>query len=84
MEFANKEYLLLLLLIIPYIIWYLIYRKKTEPTIRMSDTFAFRDAPKSWKVRLMPLSLILRVKSRVSIPLIPGVSNSFKKSSKVF
>ena len=31
-----------------------------------------------------PSSRILRVKSRVSIPLIPGVSNSFKKSSKVF
>ena len=28
MEFANKEYLFLLLLIIPYIIWYVMYRKK--------------------------------------------------------
>ena len=51
MEFANKEYLFLLLLLIPYIIWYMMYRKKTEPTMRMSDTFAFRYAPKSWKVR---------------------------------
>ena len=42
MEFANKEYLLLLLLLIPYVIWYVMYRKKTEPTMRMSDTFAFR------------------------------------------
>ena len=25
MEFANKEYLLLLLLLIPYIIWYVMY-----------------------------------------------------------
>ena len=31
MEFANKEYLLLLLLLIPYIIWYFLYRKKSEP-----------------------------------------------------
>ena len=54
MEFANKEYLFLLLLAIPYIIWYVMYRKKSEPTMRMSDTFAFRYAPKSWKVRLMP------------------------------
>ena len=61
MEFANKEYLLLLLLLIPYVIWYVMYRKKTEPTMRMSDTFAFRYAPKSWKVRLMPLSLLLRL-----------------------
>ena len=30
MEFANKEYLFLLLLLIPYLIWYMMYRKKTE------------------------------------------------------
>ena len=54
MEFANKEYLLLLLLTIPYIIWYVMYRKKSEPTMRMSDTYAFRFAPRSWKVMLMP------------------------------
>ena len=41
MEFANKEYLFLLLLIIPYLIWYVMYRTKSEPTLRMSDTFAF-------------------------------------------
>ena len=28
MEFANKEYLFLLVLIIPYLVWYLMYRKK--------------------------------------------------------
>jgi Ca-activated chloride channel family protein len=61
MEFANKEYLLLLLLIIPYLIWYVLYRKKTEPTMRMSDTFVFRYAPRSWKVTLMPLSMLLRI-----------------------
>ena len=33
MKFANQEYLLLLLLIIPYLIWYVMYRKKTEPTM---------------------------------------------------
>ncbi len=61
MEFANREYLLLLLLIIPYIIWYVMFRKKSEPTIRMADTFAFRYAPRSWKVMLMPVQPILRI-----------------------
>ncbi|MBQ9646351.1 MAG: VWA domain-containing protein [Prevotella sp.] len=61
MEFANKEYLLLLLLAIPYIIWYVMYRKKSEPTIRMADTSAFRFAPRSWRVTLMPLQLLLRL-----------------------
>ena len=61
MEFANREYLLLLLLILPYIVWYVMWRKKSEPTIRMADTFAFRYAPRSWKVLLMPVQLLLRI-----------------------
>ena len=61
MEFANKEYFLLLLLAIPYILWYFLYRKKTEPTMRMSDTYAFQFAPKSWRVRLLHLPMLLRL-----------------------
>ena len=84
MEFANKEYLLLLLLLIPYIIWYVMYRKKTEPTMRMSDTFAFRYAPKSWKVMLMPLSMILRMLAFIMIILVlarPQTQNSWKSET---
>ena len=71
----------LLLLTIPYIIWYVMYRKKSEPTMRMSDTFAFRYAPKSWKVRLMPLQMILRLIafSMLVVALArPQTSNSWK------
>ena len=32
MIFGNIEYLFLLVLLIPYIIWYVMKRKKTEPT----------------------------------------------------
>lgn len=84
MEFANKEYLFLLLLIIPYLIWYVMYRKKSEPTLRMSDTFAFNYAPKSWRVRLMPLQLILRIITFTLIVLVlarPQTSNSWKNKS---
>ena len=81
MEFANKEYLLLLLLIIPYILWYVMYRKKSEPTMRMRDTFAFRYAPKSWKVRLMPLQMLLRLLAFTMLVVAlarPQTSNSWK------
>ena len=61
MEFANKEYLFLLLLLVPYILWYLLYRKKTEPTMRMSDTFAYQYAPKSLRQRLTWLPAFLRM-----------------------
>jgi len=61
MEFVNKEYLLLLLLLIPYILWYLLYRKKSEPTMLMSDTFAYQYAPKSLRQRLTWLPSFLRM-----------------------
>ena len=60
MEFANKEYFLLLLLLIPYLLWYFLYRKRSEPTLRMSDTFAYRFATKSWRIRIMNLPMLLR------------------------
>ena len=84
MEFANKEYLFLLLLIIPYLIWYVMFRKKSEPTLRMSDTFAFNYAPKSWRVKLMPLQLLLRVVTFTLIVIVlarPQTSNSWKNKS---
>lgn len=84
MEFANKEYLFLLLLLIPYLIWYLMYRKKTESTIRMSDTRAYRFAPRSWKVTLMPLQLLLRIAVFVLLVLIlarPQTQNSWNNKS---
>ena len=84
MEFANKEYLLLLLLIVPYLIWYVMYRKKTEPTMRMSDTYAFRYAPRSWKVTLMPLSMLLRILAFTMTVLVlarPQTQNSWSNKS---
>ena len=60
MEFASKAYFLLLLLLIPYILWYFLYRKKNEPTMRLSDTRQFAYAPKSLRQRLVHLPMMLR------------------------
>ena len=84
MEFANKEYLFLLLLMIPYLIWYLMYRKKSEPTMRMSDTRAYRYAPRSWRVTLMPLQLLLRLAVFVLLVIVlarPQTQNSWKNET---
>lgn len=80
MEFVNKEYFLLLLLLIPYLIWYLLYRKKSEPTMRMSDTFAYQYAHKSLRVRLIGLPLLLRLLTFVLIVIVlarPQTHNSW-------
>lgn len=60
-QFANKAWLLLLLLIIPYVIWYVKFRKNSEPTMRMADTQSFKTAPRSWRQRLLPVLPLLRV-----------------------
>lgn len=80
MEFVNKEYFLLLLLLIPYVIWYFLYRKKSEPTMRMSDTRAYVFAPKSWRTRLIHLPMLLRCLTFIMVVLVlarPQTRNSW-------
>lgn len=67
MEFANKEYFLLLPAVIPYIIWYALYRKKSEPTMRMSDTYTYKFAPVGWKMRMLHLPMLLRLLAFVMV-----------------
>jgi Ca-activated chloride channel family protein len=82
MEFANKEYLFLLVLLIPYLIWYLLYRKKSEPTIQMSDTFAYQYAPASLRQKLVWLPDLLRIITFVMVVMVlarPQTHNSWGK-----
>ena len=60
MEFANSGYLLLLILLIPYLLWYFLCGKGKESTIKMSDTFAYQHISKSWRIRMIHLPMFLR------------------------
>ncbi len=64
MEFAEPIYFLLLLLLLPYVIWYVQFRnrgkRKMEATMIVSDAFAYRHAPMSWRVKLIHLPMVLR------------------------
>lgn len=77
MEFVNKEYFLLLLLLIPYLLWYFLFSKKSQPTIRMSDTFAYQDLSKSWRVRLFNLPMVLRCLAYVFIVIVLARPQTF-------
>lgn len=84
MIFANKEYFLLLLLAVPYILWYFLYRRKTEPTMRMSDTHAYRFTSKSWRQRLIHLPMLLRLLAFTMVVLVlarPRTHNSWGERS---
>lgn len=60
MEFANTYWLLLLLLLIPYVVWQLRFNKHAEPTITMSDLWLLEKAPRTLRQRLMWLPKALR------------------------
>ena len=70
MIFANIEYLFLLVLLIPYIIWYVMKRKKTEPTLQVSTTRMYMQAPKSWKIYLLHAPFVFRVLAIVMVILV--------------
>ena len=61
MTFANPAYLLLLLLLIPYIIWYILRGRSSEPSIRVSSTRMYAAMPKSYKVYLRHVPFMLRM-----------------------
>lgn len=60
MEFVNPACLLLLLLLIPYTIWFFLIRGKKEPSMKIPSTEAYQQAPKSLRQRLMWLPFALR------------------------
>lgn len=84
MELVNKEYLLLLLLLIPYLLWYILYRKRSEPTFTMSDTYAYNFIKKSWKMRILHLPVFFRIVTFICIVIIlarPQTHNSWGNKS---
>lgn len=71
MTFTEPIYFLLLLLLIPYIIWYVQFRnrgkRKMESSITFSDASVYRNAPMSWRVRFIYLPMLLRCAAFVLI-----------------
>lgn len=61
MTFAHPAYFLLFLLLIPYIIWYILRGKKSEPSMRVSTTRMYASMPRSYKVYLRHVPFILRM-----------------------
>ena len=67
MTFANPHYLLLLLLLIPYAIWYWRNHSKSLPSLRVSSTVSFAKAGKSLRQRLIHLPFLLRLLAAAAV-----------------
>ena len=83
MIFANIEYLFLLLLLIPYIAWYFMRRKRSEASMQVSTTRMYMHAPKSWKVYLLHAPFLLRIVAFVMIILVlarPQTTDNWQNS----
>lgn len=61
MTFANIEYFLLLLLLIPYIIWYVLRNGTNDASVQYSDTKVYMHVPKSIRNYLLHVPFILRI-----------------------
>lgn len=83
MVFNNIGYLFLLLLLIPYIIWYILMHRKTEASLQVSDATIYTQAPKTYKNYLIHAPFILRVLTFFFIVLVlarPQSTNSWQNS----
>ena len=70
MTFANIEYLLLLLLLIPFFVWHFFLKRKQEPTIKMATTVAYAKMPRTPRIALIHLPFILRVITFVLVVIV--------------
>ena len=59
--FANPEYLYLLLVLIPMIVWYIFKQKDANATIQFSSLKGFANAPKTYKFYLRHFLFVLRI-----------------------
>lgn len=84
MQFANPYFLLLLLLLIPYIIWYVLRWGKSEPSLKLSTTASFRFAPSTFRQYLIHVPFLLRLLAFTMIVLVlcrPQTSSSWSDRS---
>ncbi len=83
MVFANIEYLFLLLLLLPYVAWYILKHKSSEATLRVPDGGVFNQVPKSYKNYLLHAPFVLRVLTIVFVILVlarPQTTDNWQNS----
>ena len=71
MELSQPIYFLLLLLLVPYILWYVLWRNrgkhKMEASLTISDAFVYKNAPMSLRQRFIHLPMVIRCAAFVLI-----------------
>ena len=83
MTFANPLYFILLVLLIPYIIWYVLKWRRSHPVMQVSNTDAFRHVGHTWKEYLIHVPFLLRL-ACISLLVValarPQTTNNWKQT----
>ena len=61
MEFKNPLFFLLLLVLVPYIVWYVMRYKQSLPSLKVPDTTKYVKVPRTFRLYLMHLPFLLRI-----------------------
>lgn len=61
MEFINPYCFALLALLVPYIIWYVLRHKRTQPAMRIPETAKYRYVKRSFRTYLIHVPFLLRI-----------------------
>ena len=61
MEYKNPIFFLLLLVLVPYIVWYVMRFKQSLPSLKVPDTTKYVKVPKTFRLYLMHVPFLLRI-----------------------
>ena len=67
MEFLHPEYLYLLLLLIPLMVWYVVRLSKTQASFKLASSHAFKGMKPDFRVYMRHFPFLLRL---ISIALV--------------
>lgn len=84
MEFDSPLYFFLLLLLIPYIVWYVLNHKKATPSLRVSSTASFLRVKRTWRIWLTHVPFVLTIIGFITMVCAlarPQTANSWSNTS---
>lgn len=84
MTLANPSYLFFLLLLIPYVAWYVLTHRTNHPSLQVSSTEPLRFMRKTWKTRLVHGPFFLRCLAFSALVLAlarPQTTNDWRQAS---
>lgn len=61
MTFSEPLYFFLLLLLIPFVVWHFVLKRRYAPTLTMPATARFAELPKTFRQRLLQVPVLLRM-----------------------